>query len=89
VPLVSVGLHGPRWQRPGNLIACGIRHAGLGGEVCPARHRGLHLADDGRRVAHGHVGMMAKEFRLARKLLVGGDGIPVGKFLETPPQSWF
>ena len=32
---------------------------------------------------------MAKEFHLARKLLVGGDGIPVGEFLETPPQAWF
>jgi hypothetical protein len=32
---------------------------------------------------------MAKDFQLARKLLVGSDGIPVGEFLETPPSSWF
>ena len=42
-----------------------------------------------RRTELPGIAAMAKQFRLARKLLVGGDGIPVGEFLETPPQSWF
>jgi len=42
-----------------------------------------------RRMAFPGMAAMAKDFQLARKLLVGSDGIPVGEFLETPPSSWF
>lgn len=31
----------------------------------------------------------SKEFPLEKKLLVGGDGIPLADFLKTPVESWF
>jgi hypothetical protein len=31
---------------------------------------------------------LSKEFRVKRKLLVGGDGIPVEEFLLKPAEHW-
>ncbi len=34
------------------------------------------------------VEAFSREFPVSRKLLVGEDGMPLGEFLETPPQTW-
>jgi predicted AAA+ superfamily ATPase len=49
----------------------------------------IEVKSNRRRTSLPGIGAMAKEFRLARMLLVGGDGIPLGEFLDTPPESWF
>lgn len=41
-----------------------------------------------RRTAWPGIETMAKEFPLSKKLLVGGGGIALEEFLETPPEAW-
>ena len=42
-----------------------------------------------RRTSLPGIQAMAREFELARKLLVGGDGIPLEEFVLTQPSDWF
>lgn len=57
--------------------------------ACGGQTVAIEVKSGGRRTALPGIEAMAKEFKLARKLLVGSDGIPLGEFLETPPHSWF
>jgi hypothetical protein len=50
---------------------------------------GIEVKSGRRKTGLPGLEAMAKEFKIARKLLVGADGIPVGEFLETPPETWF
>ena len=49
----------------------------------------IEVKSAARRVALPGLDAFAREFPVHRKLLVGGQGIPVEEFLTTDAAKWF
>jgi len=49
----------------------------------------IEVKSTARPVGLPGVEAFAKEFDVHKKLLVGGQGIPIAEFLDTPPAAWF
>jgi len=49
----------------------------------------IEVKSTGRPVGLPGIEAFSSEFDVHKKLLVGGQGIPVGEFLDTPPSEWF
>jgi len=49
----------------------------------------VEVKSGGRRDHLPGLAALAAQETLARKLLVGADGIPIADFLQTPPGAWF
>jgi len=48
----------------------------------------LEVTSSRRKDSLPGMGEFAKEFKPQRKLLIGGQGIPLEEFLATPPEKW-
>ncbi|MBI4565993.1 MAG: hypothetical protein HY716_15005 [Planctomycetes bacterium] len=48
----------------------------------------LEVTSSRRKDSRPGMAEFAKEFRPQKKLLVGGQGIPLEEFLSAPPEVW-
>jgi len=49
----------------------------------------IEVKSTSRKTGLPGIEAFSKEFDVHKKLLVGGQGIPIGEFLNTPPTEWF